>query len=252
MHASVDVHPTFITTSDGLANNSVRYLFQDSKGFIWMGTLDGLSRYDGHSFVTFRPESGDKISLANHHVKKIQEDRNGFLWFITAPELMSCYDLKHDCFVDFTGCGEYRRPYNKILETAVGDIWLWHHQSGCRKIVCKDGIHSSVSFTKENGKLSTNAVNSVYEDEQGVIWICTQLGLFQVTGEGYTQVVQDSLSFVGAMSFRHKIFVTSDGGIYEKSSGKNLFLTARLPWKLSAFNTYESCRLQNDLGVFYS
>ena len=103
MHASVDVHPTFITTSDGLANNSVRYLFQDSKGFIWMGTLDGLSRYDGHSFVTFRPESGDKISLANHHVKKIQEDRNGFLWFITAPELMSCYDLKHDCFVDFTG-----------------------------------------------------------------------------------------------------------------------------------------------------
>jgi hypothetical protein len=71
MHASVDVHPTFITTSDGLANNSVRYLFQDSKGFIWMGTLDGLSRYDGHSFVTFRPESGDKISLANHHVKKI-------------------------------------------------------------------------------------------------------------------------------------------------------------------------------------
>lgn len=60
---------------------------------------------------------------------------------------------------------------------------------------------------KGNGKLSTNAVNSVYEDEQGVIWICTQLGLFQVTEEGYTQVVQDSLSFVGAMSFRHKIFL---------------------------------------------
>ena len=113
MHASVDVHPTFITTSDGLANNSVRYLFQDSKGFIWMGTLDGLSRYDGHSFVTFRPESGDKISLANHHVKKIQEDRNGFLWFITAPELMSCYDLKHDCFVDFTGCDEKTSPLQK-------------------------------------------------------------------------------------------------------------------------------------------
>lgn len=110
----------FITTSDGLANNSVRYLFQDSKGFIWMGTLDGLSRYDGHSFVTFRPESGDKISLANHHVKKIQEDRNGFLWFITAPELMSCYDLKHDCFVDFTGCGEYRRPYNKYWKLLSG------------------------------------------------------------------------------------------------------------------------------------
>ena len=91
MHASVDVHPTFITTSDGLANNSVRYLFQDSKGFIWMGTLDGLSRYDGHSFVTFRPESGDKISLANHHVKKIHlciivRNWNAHIFFIVPKQ----------------------------------------------------------------------------------------------------------------------------------------------------------------------
>lgn len=251
MNASVDVHSTFITTSNGLANNSVRYLFQDSKGFIWMGTLDGLSRYDGHSFVTFRPEPGGKISLANHHVKEIKEDRNGFLWFITSPELMSCYDLKRDCFVDFTGSGEYKRPYNNILETANGDIWVWHRQSGCRKITCKDGILSSVSFTKNNGKLPTDAVNSVYEDGQGVVWICTQEGLLQVTGKEETRIVGDSLSFMAAMSFhRTDFFVTSDGSIYEKSPDRNLALVARLPWKLSAFNVYEHCRLQEDWVFF--
>ncbi len=45
--ASVVVRSTHMTTTDGLANNSVCYVFQDSKGFIWMGTLNGLSRYDG-------------------------------------------------------------------------------------------------------------------------------------------------------------------------------------------------------------
>lgn len=47
---------TRMTTGDGVANNSIRYIYQDSKGFIWMGTLNGLSRYDGNSFVTYRPE----------------------------------------------------------------------------------------------------------------------------------------------------------------------------------------------------
>ena len=54
--ASVEVRSTHMTTTDGLANNSVCYVFQDSKGFIWMGTLNGLSRYDGNTFVTLLPE----------------------------------------------------------------------------------------------------------------------------------------------------------------------------------------------------
>mgnify|MGYP002224866024 FL=1 len=58
--ASVEVRSTHMTTGDGVANNSIRYIYQDSKGFIWMGTLNGLSRYDGNSFVTYRPEGGNK------------------------------------------------------------------------------------------------------------------------------------------------------------------------------------------------
>ncbi len=58
--ASVEVRSTHMTTGDGVANNSIRYIYQDSKGFIWMGTLNGLSRYDGNSFVTYRPEGGNE------------------------------------------------------------------------------------------------------------------------------------------------------------------------------------------------
>lgn len=73
--ASVEVRSTHMTTGDGVANNSIRYIYQDSKGFIWMGTLNGLSRYDGNSFVTFRPEGGNKISLIDHRIRDLEEDK---------------------------------------------------------------------------------------------------------------------------------------------------------------------------------
>ena len=246
IQASVDVHSTFITTNEGLANNSVRYLFQDSKGFIWMGTLDGLSRYDGHSFVTFRPGMGGGITLADHHVKKIMEDKNGFLWFITAPELLSCYDLRHDCFVDFTGCGEYKQEYNKILETSNGTIWLWHHKNGCRQVVCKDGKFTSQAYTKANGRLLSDSVNFIHEDHSGDIWICTQTGLVWLT-DNNQYIFKKEQAFVTAISYNDKsFFVTLNGNIYEKAQGKELCLVEQLPWSFSSFPTYEHCRIQED------
>ena len=61
-NASIEIHARNLTATDGLANNSIRHIYQDSKGFIWFSTLNGLSRYDGNSFVTFRPQSGEELS----------------------------------------------------------------------------------------------------------------------------------------------------------------------------------------------
>lgn len=78
VEAAVDVRSTRFTTTSGLGNNSVRYMYQDSKGFIWMGTLNGLSRFDGTSFITFRPRKGNKPSLPDHRIQEIIEDQNCF------------------------------------------------------------------------------------------------------------------------------------------------------------------------------
>lgn len=56
-YGAIELRSTQMRTSDGLPNNSVRYIYQDSKGFLWLATLNGLSRYDGNSFLTFRPET---------------------------------------------------------------------------------------------------------------------------------------------------------------------------------------------------
>ena len=65
--ASVEVRSNKLTTGDGLANNSIRYMSQDSKGFIWLGTLNGLSYYDGNSFDNIYPDIHNPLSLADSY-----------------------------------------------------------------------------------------------------------------------------------------------------------------------------------------
>ena len=71
LYADIELSSKQMRTSDGLPSNSVRCMFQDSKGFLWLGTLDGLTRYDGNTFLTYQLESGkhDQISLADPGTK---------------------------------------------------------------------------------------------------------------------------------------------------------------------------------------
>ena len=181
VHASVEIRSNKLTTGDGLANNSIRYMFQDSKGFMWMGTVNGLSYYDGNSFVSIYPDPNLPVSLADPRIRNMEEDSNGFLWIATLSSLYSCYDLKHGRFVDFTGCGEYKQSYSKKIIASDQSIWLWDNNNGCRRVVYQDGQFSSQAYKKELGNLSSDEVLFVYEsnDSPGHVWIGTKQGLWK-------------------------------------------------------------------------
>jgi len=76
-----------INTSDGLTNNSVRRVFQDSKGYLWVGTQDGLNKYDGYKFINYRHDPQDSTSLSNNQIWSIFEDKNGDIWIGTEDGL---------------------------------------------------------------------------------------------------------------------------------------------------------------------
>lgn len=250
--ASVEVRSTHMTTTDGLANNSVCYVFQDSKGFIWMGTLNGLSRYDGNTFVTLLPE-GDtqsgRLSLSSNHVRSISEDRNGFLWLETSGEFFNCYDLKTERFVDFTGRGEYRQHYDRKAEAPNGDIWLWNSRNGCRLITYHNGDFSSVAYKKSNGNLPSDSVAYVYPDPHGNIWIGTDHGVALVSS-AQTVIVDNNNAFA-AQSFEKDIFFLSTDGIINRKSGSAPTATsASLPRGEGGITLYGTLRLQNEWVIF--
>ncbi|WP_163397297.1 hybrid sensor histidine kinase/response regulator transcription factor [Flavobacterium fluviatile] len=85
-----------ISISNGLAHNGVTSIFEDSKGYIWIGTYDGLNRYDGYGFSVFK-NSVDKDLLVNNRIRTISEDKKGNLW-IGTDEGISIYNYTKEKF----------------------------------------------------------------------------------------------------------------------------------------------------------
>jgi ligand-binding sensor domain-containing protein len=72
-----------LTVEDGLSNNKVNTITQDKTGFIWFGTEDGLSRFDGYNFKLYRHNPSDSNTLSNNSIWAILEDRQGNIWIGT-------------------------------------------------------------------------------------------------------------------------------------------------------------------------
>lgn len=232
-YGEIELRAKQMRTTDGLPSNSIRNIYQDSKGFLWLGTLNGLSRYDGNSFLNFQPEinANGRISLIDNRINKVIEDQNGFLWIGTGPELYSCYDLQKSRFVDFTGSGEYEQNYAYSLFASNGDIWLYHRTNGARHIITKsDRTMTSVEFKTERGNLPDNRVQFIEEDEAGRIWIGTMRGLAFIS-KGDFNIIDRKNNFIASITHeRDMFFLTDDGYVYwyNTISGK-LSKSAELP-----------------------
>ena len=85
------------STTDGLLNNEVKSLYRDSEGYLWVGTVVGLNRYDGYRFKHYIHSAADSLSLADDDVVSIREDDRHNLW-IEGRERHSFYDRDRDCF----------------------------------------------------------------------------------------------------------------------------------------------------------
>ncbi|MDR6968310.1 signal transduction histidine kinase/DNA-binding response OmpR family regulator/ligand-binding sensor domain-containing protein [Flavobacterium arsenatis] len=86
-----------LDNTKGLSNSSVNCIFQDSQNLLWIGTWDGLNRYDGSNFKIFRSEQDNKKSLSNQVILKVGEDKEGQIWVLTMHGI-NRYNKKTDTF----------------------------------------------------------------------------------------------------------------------------------------------------------
>ncbi len=228
VRAAVELRSERLTTTDGLADNSVRQILQDNKGFLWMATLNGLSRYDGNAFVNFYPKESEAISLADHRIRSLMEDRNGFLWVSTYADIFNCYDLKNDRFVDFSGCGEHTRHYN-MAALQGDDVWVWGKWEGCMRVSYKNGTFTSESFGAHNKTLPSNNVLLVKEGSHGEVYIITDKGWF-AWNKGTMKSLQQGASFFKLISYKgDDVFVSVEGGIWINDARNNFKKVGEIP-----------------------
>ncbi|RDI10453.1 two-component regulator propeller domain-containing protein [Flavobacterium sp. AG291] len=110
-----------IDNEKGLSNSSVNYIFQDSQNLLWIGTWDGLNRFDGSNFKIFRPEPNKKNSLSNQVVLKIDEDKKGDIWIVTMHGI-NRYSKKSDSFKHYFFSKNSKTPLTEShFHIAVND-----------------------------------------------------------------------------------------------------------------------------------
>lgn len=94
---------TRIDVSSGLSNSNVTCFTQDSKGFLWVGTADGINKYDGYKFVVYRKVLGDTTSLLDNNFNTVFTDSRGRIWASTRNRGFYYYDDNRDQFVAIQG-----------------------------------------------------------------------------------------------------------------------------------------------------
>ena len=156
----------YLDVEQGLLSSYVWSVIQDRTGNLWIGSNEGVSRYDGNSFTHFTTAQG----LSNNRARSLLEDRNGHIWIGTDGGGVCRYDGSG--FIHYTTTeGLSDNHVWSILEDKQGCIWLGTEHGGVNRY---DGHHFT-HFTEREG-LAHNTVWSIVEDRQGNLWFGTQGG----------------------------------------------------------------------------
>ncbi|MDA3879108.1 MAG: response regulator [Prolixibacteraceae bacterium] len=169
-----------LTIEDGLANNSVRTIFQDNEGYLWFGTLNGLSRYDGQQFKTFDYKASDSTSISNNKIRDIFQDGEGFLWVTTYDNNAHRFDPKTETFINFPvvlGDEYIDCSVHFLYESTPGVMWMYISGNGCVRLTpSNEPAGYSLKWFSTNNVLASDNLNTVWKDRQNGIWISTFRG----------------------------------------------------------------------------
>ncbi|NDW19113.1 response regulator [Dysgonomonas sp. 216] len=223
-----------ISTKDGLSQNTVRTILEDSKGFIWAGTLDGLNRYDGYQIITYKPKIGSMNSLEDHRIKDVYEDKNNYLWIKTYRNGFDCYDPITDSFINYlpNDIDNETALYNDYYEASDGSIWLWGNVPGCLRVRRENNKFTTTFFlnSTQSGKIHARFI---FEDSKGAIWTGDNTGLYKIDGDevaAYYNNTKNRRSLSNATELNNKIyFSTEESSIIEYDLKNKIFNEIKYP-----------------------
>ncbi len=165
---------------DGLSNQVIWSIIQDEKGFIWMGTEDGLNRFDGYSFKTFRHDLRNRNSLSDNFIYTLFEDSDGHIWIGTNSKGLSKFDPKTQEFMNIGNDEQDSSsfPGERVLciaEDSTNVIWIGTQINGLTSFDKKRSRFTSYRYLFENEDKTIYDI----EPDGNVVWVLTGNELIQ-------------------------------------------------------------------------
>lgn len=172
------------STDDGLPHNYISDIHQDSKGFIWLSTWYGLSRYDGNSFVNYTMQPGDFTNLSHNRILSAREDVKGHLWVTCYDNRLYRFDPETEVFVavpeNLDAFSDISAEVNVFHCAGDGCTWIGLDGVGLCKVSEDLRLTSYVHLTHTT---IGRQISAIYEDSEGTIYVVSELGLTAIRGD---------------------------------------------------------------------
>ncbi|WP_444996021.1 two-component regulator propeller domain-containing protein [Aliikangiella sp. IMCC44359] len=205
-----------IGTEEGLPQSTVNTIFQDSHGFMWIGTYDGLTRYDGYRFVNFKNNPQDPTSLSNNVVLSIIEDKEGYLWVGTDQNGVNRFDPETGEFVRFVArendFDSLSHPQAKVIhQDPQGRIWIGTTHGLNLYLPEKEAFAHFYHNPLDNQSLPHGAIVDIVDDGSGNLWVASNETLAHFDVE---QQVFSSFNRPGTPKQINDLYLDTDNSLW--------------------------------------
>ncbi|MCU4163427.1 hybrid sensor histidine kinase/response regulator transcription factor [Carboxylicivirga caseinilyticus] len=155
-----------LSIKDGFSSSRANSIIQDKNGYIWIGTWNGLNRYDGYEVKEYIPDFRDSATLSNREVVSLCEGRDDNLWIGTTSGL-NCLNLKTNRIHSYP----FQNRIISLMEDDEGDIWIGTTNGGLHILNTKTGEIKQY--------LGNYTISDICQDSRGLFWLATYNGLIR-------------------------------------------------------------------------
>lgn len=233
------------TSTDGLSQQVVRATAQDSDGFIWFGTEDGLNKFDGYNFKVYRNEKGNNKSLPDNFIYTLCPSKDGDMWIGTNNGGVAKYHKETDNFTSYQYSEESINSLSanrieSLIEDNNGNLWIGTYGGGLNKLEIKTNTIHRISLpTNDANSSSTESVVDMVIDKNNFLWIRTYTALlkFNTNTNSFSQFRIDYVQRTADLS--GSMYIDNDDILWSTMGGSVLKLnTINSSYNIIEFSNY--------------
>ena len=171
------------SVSDGLAQGNVMSILQDQKGLVWFSTWNGLNKFDGYTFKTYKTSQESKYAFGSNRMGTISESKYGDIWCPTYDGQACLFDVETEKFIDVLQPIELSTKQTnnvtRIYSLEKGIAWILCESGYAFRVdeqLCKKGEGITLN-SASNHNLKGNQIFNIYQDSEEDEWILTDKGV---------------------------------------------------------------------------
>lgn len=235
---------THYSSEDGLSQNTIMSILQDKKGNMWFSTWDGINKFDGYSFKTYKARPNNRIALTNNRVDYMYEDEYGFIWLLTYDNQVFRFDPRTEVFERVPATAETGADCDvravKLLQGGI--VWLLADKGGAVRVSTDaTTCRLSCEWYRELSKhFPAVRMNDVYRDSSGHEWLLTDNGLgllsadgkepvFYFSGTAQEEATKEQPFYVCCETGKELFFGSDNGRVWRYQKGDGQFRLLQLP-----------------------